>query len=92
MNGIYIPEIRVKRETPDGEIQLVVLDANLGWFVVDGNEGLADGLPEFILEYRDETSWALLPVEMIQDSVDKGWNHTTPQELIGILWTTGVLK
>ncbi len=92
LNGIYVPEIRVKRETPDGEIQLVVLDADLGWFVVDGNEGLADGLPEFILEYRDETSWALLPVEMIQDSVDKGWNHTTPHQLIGILWTAGVLK
>jgi len=92
LNGIYVPEIRVKRETPDGEIQLVVLDADLGWFVVDGNEGIHTALPQFKLEYRDETAWALLTPEMMQDSVDKGWNRTTPKELIGILWSIGVLK
>jgi len=44
------------------------------------------------LEYGDETSWALLSVEMKQASVDKGWNRATPRELIGILWNSGVLK
>jgi len=93
LNGISIPEIRVRRETPDGEIQLAVRDEDLGWFVVDNNENLrSDALPKFVLEYRDETSWALVPVEMRQTSVDKGWNRTTPSELIGILWNTGVLK
>jgi len=92
LNGIYIPEIRIKRETPDGEIQLVVLDADLGWFRVDSNEGLADGLPQFILEMRDETSWALLTPEMQQASVDKGWRRTTPRELVEVLWAAGVLK
>ena len=45
-----------------------------------------------VLEYRDETAWALLPIEICQASVDKGWNRATPQELIGILWNSGVLK
>jgi len=29
---------------------------------------------------------------MCQASVDKGWNRATPQELVGILWSSGVLK
>jgi len=45
-----------------------------------------------VLEYRDETAWALLPGEVCQASTDKGWNRATPQELIGILWIAGVLK
>ena len=92
LNGVSIPEIRVHRETPGGEVQLAVRDEKLGWFVIDDNVGLHETLPQFKLEYRDETSWALLPVEMKQASEDKGWNTTTSQELITILWTTGVLK
>jgi hypothetical protein len=99
LNGIYMPEVRVQRETPDGEMQLAVRvdiavqneigfihqGIDLGWIIVDDR-------PDFILEFRDETSWALLPVEMKQASVDKGWNRATPRELIGVLWTAGVLK
>ncbi len=94
VNGTYVPEICIQREDkdPKGYIQLVVKDHVLGWFVVDDNKDIHSGLPQFKLEYRDETSWALLPVDMKQASVDKGWNCTTPQELIGILWNTGVLK
>lgn len=65
--------------------ELAVRDKELGWFAVDDR-------PDFILEYRDETAWALLPTEMCQASVGKGWNRTTPQELIGVLWVVGVLK
>jgi hypothetical protein len=85
LNGIYIPEIRVQRETPGGETQLVVQDDSIGWFKIDER-------PDWILEYRDETAWALLPVAMKQSSVDKGWNRATPRELLGILWNVGVLK
>jgi hypothetical protein len=55
LNGIYIPEVRVQRETPDGDIQLAVRDEDLGWFVIDNNEGIHEALPMFALEYRDET-------------------------------------
>jgi hypothetical protein len=79
-----MPEINVRRG-PDGGNELTVKDKELGWFVVDDR-------PDLILEYRDETAWALLPMEMCQASVDKGWNRTTPQELIGVLWVVGVLK
>ena len=85
LNGVSIPEIRVQRETPGGEIQLAVRDHEIGWFVICDTPG-------FILEFRDETSWALLPIPMRQESKDKGWNRTTPQELIAILWNVGVLK
>lgn len=83
LNGVHIPEIKVQRPSPDGEIQLAVRDEVLGWFVVDAS---------FTLEFRDETSWALLPIPMRRDSRDKGWNRATPDELIGILWNVGVLK
>lgn len=98
LNGISIPEIRLQRKTPGGDIQIAVRvdiaaqnengsiqDIGLGWFVIDDR-------PDFILEFRDETMWALLPAEMKQASTDKGWNQTTPQELIAILWNSGVLK
>lgn len=81
LNGIYLPEINVM----DGGKTLAVKDRELGWFAVPDD-------PAMVLEYRDETAWALLPMEMCQASVDKGWNRTTPQELIGILWSSGVLK
>lgn len=84
LNGVNIPEINVKCG-PGGGNQLAVRDKELGWFVVGDR-------PDLILEYRDETSWALLPLEMCQSSVDKGWNRATPQELIGVLWAAGVLK
>jgi hypothetical protein len=81
LNGMYLPEINVM----DGGKTLAVKDRELGWFVVPDD-------PAMVLEYRDETAWALLPMEMCQASVDKGWNRTTPQELIGVLWNSGVLK
>jgi hypothetical protein len=93
LNGIYIPEIRIQRETPDGEVQIAVMDEDLGWFVIDNNENLWNAsLPRFCLENRDETSWALVPVEMRQASEDKGWNRTTPQDLVGVLWVAGVIE
>jgi hypothetical protein len=94
LNGVSIPEIRVQREggVEGGQIQLAVMDADLGWFVVDNNEGIQSGLPQSKLEYRDETSWALVPDKIKQASKDKGWNQATPQELIDILWMVGVLK
>lgn len=60
--------------------------------MVDNNEGIHEALPKFALEYRDETSWALLPVEMKRASEDKGWNRTTARELIGVLWVVGVVE
>lgn len=84
LNGIYLPEINV-RSGPDGGNELTAKVSELGWIVVDIR-------PDMVLEYRDETAWALLPLEMCQASTDKGWNRATPEELIGILWNTGVLK
>jgi hypothetical protein len=80
LNGIIIPEINVR----EGGRELAVL-TEYGWIVVDER-------PDMVLEWRDETAWALLPLEMCQQSVDKGWNRATPQELVGILWNTGVLQ
>lgn len=84
VNGIYMPEILVRRG-PYGRNELTVKDKELGWFVVDDR-------PDLVLEYRDETAWALVPMEMCQASVDKGWNRATPQELIGVLWNSGCLS
>ena len=84
LNGVWIPEINVRRGA-DGGNELAVKDWDFGWFAVDDR-------PDFLLEYRDETAWALLPAEMCQASMDKGWNRCTPQELIGILWNAGLLK
>jgi hypothetical protein len=82
LNGVCIPEIRVQR-APDGGLEIAVRDAVIGWFVITN---------DCILEYRDETSWAMLPICMRQESIDKGWYRTTPQELIEVLRTARVIQ
>jgi hypothetical protein len=83
LNNTFIPEINVQR-SPAGNLQIAVRDPEVGWFAIDDR-------PDFILEYRDETAWQLLPLDLRRASVDKGWNRATPQELIGILWFSGVI-
>jgi len=84
LNNTFIPEITIQRDQA-GELQIAVHDPEVGWFTVDNR-------PDFVLEYRDETAWELLPLDLRRASVDKCWNRTTPQELIGILWVAGVVK
>jgi len=84
LNNTFIPEINVQRDQA-GELQIAVRDPEVGWFAIDDR-------PDFVLEYRDETAWQLLPLDLRRASTDKGWNRTTPRELIGILWVVGVLK
>ena len=80
-------------EEPVGEWQIVVDIDGLGKITLDDNFNLWDpALPQFILEFRDETSWALLPQTERHASVDKGWYRTTPQELVEILESAGVIK
>jgi hypothetical protein len=85
LNGMSVPELNV-RPDPEraGEWQIAVCLEGLGWMVVDDR-------PNMVLEFRDETSWALLPVPMRQAFVDKGWCRATPQELIDMLQFTGVI-
>jgi hypothetical protein len=84
LNGTFIPKINIQRNQAD-ELQIAVRDVELGWFTIDQR-------PDWILDYRDETSWQLLPLKLRRESVDKGWNRTTPQELIQILWLVGVIE
>lgn len=65
----------------------------LGKITLDDNSNLWDpALPQFVLEFRDETSWSLLPQTGRHASVDKGWCLTTPQELVEILGSVGAIS
>ena len=69
-----------------GEWQIAVDIDGIGRFTIDDNSRLWDpSLPQFVLEYRDESSWAILPQAERWASVDKGWNRVTPRELVEIL-------
>jgi hypothetical protein len=97
LNGEIMPEIFVQRALangePVGEWQIVVDIDGLGRIILDDNSQLWDpALPQFVLEFRDETSWALLPQAERWASVDKGWYRTTPKELVEILAAAGVVK
>jgi hypothetical protein len=90
LNGEIMPEIFVQRAMVDGEPigqwEIEVDVDGIGRFTIDDNSNLWDpALPQFVLEFRDETSWALLPIPDRQASVDKGWHQTTPNELVEIL-------
>jgi hypothetical protein len=97
LNGQIMPEIFVQRALangkPIGEWEIAVEIDGLGRFSIDDNSSLWDpALPQFVLEFRDETSWALLPQAERWASVDKGWNRVTPQELVEILESEGAIK
>jgi hypothetical protein len=83
LNGEIMPEIFIQRALVDGEPigewQIIVDIDGLGEISLDDNSTRWDpALSQFVLEYRDETSWALLPIPMRQASEDKGWCRTTP--------------
>jgi hypothetical protein len=97
LNGEIMPEIFIQRALVDGEPvgewQIAVEIDGLGRFTLDDNSDLWDpALPQFVLEFRDETSWALLPQTERWASVDKGWQRVTPQELVEILQSAGLIK
>jgi hypothetical protein len=82
LNGEIMPEIFIQRALVDGEPvgewQIAVEVDGLGRFTLDDNSNLWDpALPQFVLEFRDETSWALLPQAERHASVDKGWQRVT---------------
>ena len=97
LNGEIMPEIFIQRKLvhgePIGEWEIAVEDYNLGRFTIDDNSNLWDpALPQFVLEFRDETSWALMPQAERWASVDKGWHRTTPNELVEILQSEGLIS
>jgi hypothetical protein len=96
LNGEIMPEIFIQRAMVDGEPigdwEIEVDVYGIGRFTIDDNTNLWDpSLPKFVLEFRDETSWALLPIPDRQASLDKGWHRTTPNELVEILESSGVI-
>lgn len=92
MNEIFLQQWIVDGE-PTGQYEIAVEIADLGRLTIDDNPNLWDStLPQFVLEYRDETSWALLPITMRQASTDKGWQRVTTQELVAILESEGFIS
>jgi hypothetical protein len=96
LNGQIMPELFVQRALvhgePIGEWEIAVDIDEIGRISIDDNSNLWDpALPHFVLEFRDETSWALLPQAERWASKDKGWNRVTPQELVAILESAGVI-
>jgi hypothetical protein len=97
LNGEIMPEIFIQRALVDGEPigawEILVDIDGLGTITLDDKSQLWDpALPQFILEFRDETSWGLLPTSVRQASQDKGWCRMTPQELVKILRSAGLIK
>jgi hypothetical protein len=97
LNGQIMPEIFVQRALANGKLigewEIAVEINGLGRFSIDDNSNLWDpALPQFVLEFRDETSWALLPIPDRRASVDKGWHRTTPNELVEILQSEGLIS
>src|SRR5207245_9628914 len=90
LNGQIMLELLIQRamvnSEPVGEWQIAVDSYGIGRFNIVDNSNLWDpALLKYLLEYRDETSWALLPQVERHASKDKGWNRVTTQELVAIL-------
>ena len=98
LNGDIMPELFIQRALVDGEpigeweiaVDIRYLD---GRITLDDNSHVWDpALPQFVLEYRDETSWDLIPLELRRTMKDKGWNRVTPVELVEILRSAGAIR
>jgi hypothetical protein len=77
--------VRSCEGSPPGEWEIAVEIDGLGRFGIDDNSNLWDpALPNFVLELRDETSWALVWQAERWASVNEGWSRVPPQELAGI--------
>lgn len=90
LNGEIIPELFIQHVMVDGESvgewQIAVDIDGLGRFTIDDNSNLWDpALPQFVLEYRNETEWQQVDPILRRISKDKGWKTVTPDELLGIL-------
>jgi len=97
LNGVIIPEILIRPEmlnrAPTGNWHIAVNDWTIGSFTIDNNENLWDkDLPKFMLEFRNETAWALTPVTDRCTSKDQGWKKVTTQELLAVLQAAGIIR
>ncbi len=95
LNGVYLPEIHIRRvcHAEGGvDLEIAVNVPGIGWFAIDDNGGLPDkDLPRFDLEYRNESDWDKVDPVLRQISKDKGWRTVTPDELIRVLISAGVI-
>jgi hypothetical protein len=97
LNDEIIPEIFIQHAMVDGEptgqYEIAVDVDGLGRFTIDDNSNLWDpALPQFVLEYRNETEWQQVDPILRRISRDKGWRQVTPQELVAVLESAGAIK
>lgn len=97
LNGRIMPEIFIQplmvNGESTGEYEIAVDIDGLGRFTIDDNSNMwDDSLPKFVLEYRDETAWALLPQAERRSSVDEGWKRVTPRKLVAVLESAGAIS
>jgi hypothetical protein len=95
LNGVYLPGIHVRRVcNSDGGVDLEIAAnvPDLGWIVIDDNADLLDeDLPHFVLEYRNESEWSKVDPVLRRMSKNKGWRTVTPDELLRVLFSAGVI-
>jgi len=96
LNGFILCGIRIQPAAVAGEEhedwELAVYDRQLGWFTLEEDGRLDPALPEFVLEYRDETEGERLHALGQRLSQDQGWQRTTPQELVALLQGRGGME
>jgi hypothetical protein len=97
LNGLITPELRIERARVDGEpvgkLQIAVLDSEIGWIVIDDNASLPDkDLPQFIVEYRNETEWAKIDPVLRRTDPRNGWRRVSPRKLMKILHEAGIIE
>ncbi len=97
LNGLIMPELRIERARvngkPVGKLQIAMLDSEIGWIVVDDNASLPDkDLPQFVMEYRNETEWAKIDAVLRRTDPRKGWHRVSPRKLMKVLNEAGVIE
>jgi hypothetical protein len=96
LNGTVVPMIFINRERINGKLtgrcHIAVWIDGVGRFMLDDDSALWERtIPHHVLEIRNETEWEHLDPEVRQSDEKMGWRRVTPDELIAVLISEGVI-
>jgi hypothetical protein len=96
LNGTIVPMVFIKRERVNGKLtgrrHVAAWIDGIGRFAIDDDEQLREmNFPRHVLEYRNETEWEKSDPAERQTIRNEGWQRVTPDELVGVLMSAGVI-
>lgn len=97
LNGCVFPMVIINRERVNGKLtgrrHISAWLDGVGRFLLDDDDSLWERTnPAHVLEYRNETERKCLSSVERQSMQNDGWRRVSPDQLVQILITAGVIR